>query len=157
MAVRAQQMAAAALAAAAIAMPAEGLRRWAYEDAKGVITTCWGSTKSVDPNHHYSLEECRARLDQDMQEAIGHVERCVPGLPEHQLAALADAVFNLGPDVVCNVKKSSVARLAQAGRVEEACDALLRWNKVKKAGMAIELPGLTKRRQRERDLCQGRG
>lgn len=151
-------MAAAVVAAAAIAVPAEGIRQWAYEDAgKGVLTVCYGSTTSVDPGRKYSLAECRARLDRDMNAAIAHVERCVPGLPEHQLAALGDAVYNLGPDVVCDTARSSVARLAQAGRVEEACDALLKWNKVKKAGMFIELPGLTKRRHHERDVCQGRG
>ena len=37
--------------------------------------------------------------------------------------------------------------------IKQACMELPRWNKAKIAGIAVTLPGLTKRREKERDLC----
>lgn len=145
----------AALAAAlAIAVPAEGLRRVAYHDPVGVLTVCYGATgEGVERGRLYSEAECRARLEADMLEAIRHVERCVPGLPWQQLAAWADAVYNLGPRIVCDTTTSTAARLLREGRRDEACLQLPRWNKARVAGVMVELPGLTKRRAREAELC----
>lgn len=144
----------AALAlAAAIAIPAEGLRQVAYHDPVGVLTVCYGATGDVDPRKVYSLDECRARLDADMLEAIGHVERCVPGLPVPMLAAWSDAVFNLGPKIVCDQRNSTAARLLAAGHRIEACHQLPRWDKARVAGVMVSLPGLTKRRAKEMRLC----
>ena len=144
----------AALAlAVGIAMPAEGLRQVAYHDPVGILTVCYGATGDVDPSRVYSLDECRARLDADMLEAIGHVERCVPGLPTPMLAAWADAVFNLGPRIVCDKSASTAARLLAAGHRIEACHQLPRWNKSQVAGVMVSLPGLTKRRAKEMRLC----
>ncbi len=83
--------------AVAIAAPAEGLRRMAYNDPVGIATICYGSTEGVQPGQQASLRDCHARLSADMLRAIEQVEECVPGLPEHMLAAWADAVFNIGP------------------------------------------------------------
>ena len=147
-----------ALAAAiAIAIPAEGLRQVAYRDPPGILTVCYGSTTDVRPGVVYSLAECRTRLDADMAAAVAQVEKCAPGLGENQLAAFADAVYNLGPKVACDTKNSTAARLLKAGQIAEACQQLPRWNKARVAGVLVELPGLTKRRERERVLCmQGR-
>ena len=41
-----EQEAAALAIATAIAMPAEGLRQWAYRDPVGLPTICFGSTKA---------------------------------------------------------------------------------------------------------------
>lgn len=147
-----RRLAAAAALATAIAIPAEGLRRVAYYDPPGVLTVCYGSTTDVRPGKVYSLAECRERLDRDMRAAVETVERCAPGLGENQLAAFADAVYNLGPRIVCG-PDSTAARLLKAGRIGEACAQLPRWNKAKVAGVMVELPGLTKRRERERVLC----
>jgi GH24 family phage-related lysozyme (muramidase) len=88
-----------------------------------------------------------------MQAAIVAVERCAPGLPPHQLAAFADAVYNLGPRLVCDTKASTAARKLQAGDVVGACNELPKWNKARVAGAMVALPGLTKRRAVERHLC----
>lgn len=143
----------AAALAIGIAIPAEGLRQVAYHDPPGVLTVCWGSTTNVEAGKTYSLAECRARLDADMQLAIEAVERCAPGLPEPALAAFADAVYNLGPRIVCDTKTSTAARLLKAGQIADACQQLPRWNKARVAGVMVTLPGLTKRRERERVLC----
>lgn len=147
------RVSAAAAAAALIAVPAEGLRQVAYRDPPGIWTVCWGSTTNVVPGRRYSLEECRARLDADMTAAVTAVERCRPGLPPSVLAAFSDAAFNLGPRIACDSTSSTAARLLAARRYAEACEQLPRWDKARIAGVMVALPGLTKRRQAERDLC----
>ncbi len=145
---------AAALAiAAAIAVPAEGLRQYAYYDPPGILTVCYGSTSNVIKGKLYSPDECKARLDKDMNEALDAVERCVPGLPVNVLAAFGDAVYNIGPKIVCDTGKSTAARLLKAGQITEACQQLPRWNKANFAGVMLPLPGLTKRRHAEMELC----
>jgi GH24 family phage-related lysozyme (muramidase) len=139
--------------AVAIAAPAEGLRRAAYHDPVGIVTICYGSTEQVAPGQTASLRDCHARLSADMLTAIEQVEECVPGLPEHMLAAWGDAAFNLGPRIVCDTKTSTAARLLRAGKLIEACEELPRWNKARVAGQLVPLPGLTARRERERQLC----
>ena len=144
---------AAAALATAITIPAEGLRQYAYRDPPGILTVCYGTTgKDVIAGRKYSLQECNAFLDRDMLKAVQTVEKCQPGLPENVLAAFSDAVYNLGPSVAC---ESTAARLLRSGKVIEACDQLPRWNKAKIAGVYVELPGLTKRREAERRLCRG--
>lgn len=143
---------AAAALATAIAIPAEGLRQYAYRDPPGILTVCFGSTTNVVAGRKYSLQECREFLDRDMLKAVQTVEKCHPGLPENVLAAFSDAVYNLGPSVAC---ESTAARLLRSGKVMDACDQLPRWNKAKVAGVYVELPGLTKRREAERRLCRG--
>ncbi|MDR2187006.1 MAG: lysozyme [Azonexus sp.] len=143
----------AAAIAIGLAIPAEGLRQVAYRDPPGILTVCYGSTRNVDPARTYSLAECRARLDADMRVAIEAVERCAPGLPEPVLAAFGDAVYNLGPGIVCDRAKSTAARLLAAGDVEAACRELPKWNKARVGGVMVSLPGLSKRRAAEMAVC----
>lgn len=143
----------AAALAALIAIPAEGLRQYAYYDPPGILTVCYGSTTDVEKGKRYSLEECKARLNADMLKAVGAVDRCVPGLPENVLAAFGDAAYNLGPAIACDPKRSTAARLLRQNQLEAACSQLPRWNKARVAGVMVELPGLTKRREAERQLC----
>lgn len=143
----------AALLATLIAVPAEGLRQFAYFDPPGILTVCYGSTGNVVAGRKYSLDECKARLTADMQTAINAVERCVPGLPVPVVAAFADATFNMGPTIACNRAQSTAARYLYQGKLVEACNQLPRWDKARVAGVMVTLPGLTKRRAAERDLC----
>lgn len=147
------RLAAAAALATAIAIPAEGLRQYAYYDPPGILTVCYGSTVNVVKGRKYSLEECRARLDSDMERAVQTVETCQPGLPENVLAAFADAVYNMGPTITCNTARSTAARYLAQGKYHAACEQLPRWNKARVIGLMVELPGLTKRRELERQLC----
>ena len=140
--------------AIALAAPAEGLYQVAYKDPVGVLTVCYGHTGSdIRRDKRYSIAECRALLDKDMLEAVDTVNACVPGLPDETLAAFADAAFNVGPKIACDQKRSTAARMLKAGDIKGACNQLPRWNKASVAGLMVELPGLTKRRAKERDLC----
>ena len=142
---------AAAALATAIAIPAEGLRQYAYRDPPGILTVCYGTTgKDVIAGRKYSLQECKAFLDRDMLKAVQTVEKCQPGLPENVLAAFADAVYNLGPSVAC---ESTAARLLRSGDISGACRQLPRWVFANMAGVNVKLPGLVKRRNAEMALC----
>ena len=138
--------------AIAIATGAEGLRQYAYRDPPGILTVCYGHTGDVG-RRRYSLEDCEALLSADMLEAVEQVEKCAPGLPAPVLAAFSDAVFNIGPKVACDTGNSTAARMLAAGDYQGACDQLVRWDKARVAGVMVSLPGLTKRRAKERDLC----
>jgi GH24 family phage-related lysozyme (muramidase) len=139
--------------AVGIAVPAEGIRQFAYYDPPGILTVCYGSTTNVVKGKKYSIAECKARLSNDMLAAVETVERCVPGLQEGPLAAFGDAVYNLGPTIACNTKQSTAARLLKVGDVEAACYQLPRWNKARVAGVLVPLPGLTNRRAVEQTVC----
>lgn len=146
---------AAALAiATAIAIPAEGLRRAWYVDPASIITVCYGHTGSdIDKTKVYSLNECKALLSKDMNHAVQAVDTCRPGLPVNVLAAFSDAAYNVGEHIACDTSKSTAARLLAAGDYRGACNQLLRWDKARVAGVLVPLPGLTKRREMERDVC----
>lgn len=148
---RSKRLSLAAAIATAIAIPAEGLRQVAYYDPPGILTVCYGTTgKDVIKGKRYSLDECRNLLERDMLAAIETVERCHPGLPDNVLAAFGDAVYNFGPTVACN---STASKYLDMGQINYACDQLLRWDKARVAGVMVSLPGLTKRREKERVLC----
>jgi len=140
--------------ATAIAVPAEGLRQKWYADPVGLPTVCFGHTgPDIVNTKTYSLDECKALLNKDMLHAINIVDNCVPGLPPQMLAAFGDAVFNAGPTIACNQSKSTAARYLAARDYRAACNELPRWDKARLAGVLVALPGLTKRREAEKQLC----
>lgn len=142
--------------AVAIAIPAEGIFQRAYRDPVGILTVCYGTTKDVKLGDYRTLAQCKALLDADMLKAIDTVQRCAKrDLSATQTAAFADAVYNIGPTIVCDTKRSTLARKLQAGDVVGACNELPRWDKASVAGVMVALPGLTKRREAERALCLG--
>ena len=148
---RIKRIKAAVAIAAALAVPAEGLRQYAYNDPRPgdpILTVCYGSTTQVEKGKRYSLEECKQRLDADMLEAVTAVERCHPNLPDNVLIAFADAVYNIGPKIAC---KSTASKYLSQGNYEAACNELPKWNK----SNGVVLNGLTKRRLEERDICLG--
>ena len=151
---RSKRISAAVAAATAIAIPAEGLRQFAYYDPPGVLTVCYGHTgNDFKKGVKYDMAQCKKWLDNDMLKAVLTVERCVPGLPDNVLAAFGDAVYNLGPKVACDRQRSTAARKLAAGDITGACNELPKWNKAKVAGVFIPLPGLTKRRNLEKEIC----
>lgn len=140
-------------AAAALAIPAEGLRQWAYRDPPGILTVCYGHTGNVDPARQYSVAECRALLDADMSTAVDAVLRCAPDAPDSVAVAFSDAVYNIGPTIACDRTNSTAARLLASKQWRQACEQLPRWDKARVGGQLVALPGLTKRRAAERAVC----
>ena len=139
--------------AAAIAVPAEGLRQYAYFDPPGILTVCYGSTSGVVAGKRYTLDECKARLDRDMLHAVEQVDRCAPNAPANVLAAFGDAAYNIGPRIACDTANSTAARKLQGQDWAGACRELPKWDKARIGGVLVPLPGLTKRRAKEMALC----
>jgi GH24 family phage-related lysozyme (muramidase) len=149
----AKQKAIALALATAIAVPAEGLRQYAYRDVTGLPTVCFGSTTGVKMGDFRTIPECKALLTKEMSDVISTVDSCRPGLPTTVLAAFADAAYNLGERIACDTTRSTAARYLARGDYARACRELPRWNRARVAGVSVELPGLTKRRNMEMELC----
>ena len=143
----------AVAAAIGIAIPMEGTVLKAYLDPVGLPTICMGSTKGVKMGDLRTLPECKALLTKEMTDVVIAVERCRPGLPPEVLAAMSDFAYNVGARAVCDPSFSTPARKLAAGDIAGACEALLPWNKARVAGVLVPLPGLTRRRHMEMELC----
>jgi lysozyme len=118
-----------------------------YRDIGGVLTYCDGATENAQAGRTYMPAECDAQLDRDLERHAAGVMACVHvPLTDGQKVAFVDAAYNIGVPAFCG---SSMARRANAGDLVGACDALLMWNR---ADGRVVL-GLTRRRQRERELC----
>ena len=148
-----QRLALATVAAAALAIPAEGIYTRVYKDPVGISTYCVGATTGVQANKQYALAECMSKLSADMSEAVQMVDRCAPDAPLSVLIAFSDAVFNLGPKIACDTKNSTAARHLAAKEWRQACNELPKWDKGVVGGKLVPLPGLTKRRLAEKETC----
>ncbi|NHZ83783.1 glycoside hydrolase family protein [Massilia sp. CCM 8695] len=125
----------------------EGLRQAAYLDPVGIPTICFGETKGVRLGQRATLAQCDAMLADSLAIANGAVDTCIRApLPDYRRAALVSFAYNVGQTSLCG---STLARKLNAGDVHGGCDELLRWDKAK----GVRLPGLTKRRQAERNMC----
>lgn len=126
----------------------EGLRQVAYLDPVGIPTACFGETKGIKMGMRFSRAECEGLLIDSLLEADSYVQKCVrlPDLPDYRHAALVSFTYNVGGTAFCN---STLVRKLNAGDIVGACNELPRWNRAK----GIALPGLTKRRNAERDMC----
>lgn len=129
----------------------------AYKDSGGVWTICKGHTKGVKKGDTATDEQCTAWLHQDMLLAAQAIDQCITyPLTSNQLAAFLDAVFNLGPKVVCG---STLQRKANSGDIKGACYELTQAANADGGhrGWSFDngefLPGLYKRRQAELAIC----
>jgi lysozyme len=131
---------------------AEGLRTVAYRDPVGIPTVCFGETvhpegRPVRIGDTATVEQCEARLMARVKEFGDGIDECVAKpLPASRKAAYTSLAYNIGLPAFC---KSTLVRKEKAGDIKGACDEIARWNKAK----GVELPGLTKRRAVERELC----
>jgi len=150
MANRLQKGSAAAAMAVALVGSFEGLRQHAYPDpaTQGQPwTICYGSTNGVKPGDYKTVEQCKALLSLELQTYAKGIEQCVTApLPDARFVALTSFAYNVGVGAAC---KSSVVRLINQGKTAEGCESLLKWNRA--AGVVF--PGLTRRRQKERQFC----
>lgn len=125
----------------------EGVELRAYRDIVGIPTVCYGETLGVQMGQTFTKAECDAQLARRVVQFAGEIATCLPpGLPPETAAAFVSAAYNIGSRAFC---RSSMSRRSLAGNLRGACDALLMWNK---AGGRV-IPGLTNRRNAERELC----
>lgn len=139
--------------AAAIALPlvagAEGLRTVAYRDPVGIPTICFGETRGVHMGDRATVDQCKALLADRLAGFEAEVRACLGAapIPDASIAAFTSFAYNVGTPKFC---ASTIAAKARVGDLAGACDQLPRWDR---AG-GVPLPGLTKRRKEERDLCR---
>jgi lysozyme len=129
----------------------EGYSSMPYLDPIGVPTVCYGHTGGDVKvgGRARSLQECRILLNSDLQRSWDAVDQYVTiSLEPWTRAALASFVYNVGAD---SFATSKLLKLLNQGRITEACNELLKWNR---AGN-LYLSGLTRRREAERRLCLG--
>jgi len=131
----------------------EGLRLEAYlPTPDDVWTIGYGHTKRVTKGQKITASQAEAFLRQD----LAWVEKCINthvkvGITQNQFDALASLIYNIGEG---NFVGSSVLRWLNSGNIKEAADSFVLWNKQrnKKTGKLEVLDGLTKRRQKEKEL-----
>ena len=89
------------------------------------------------------------RAVRDVTKFEGSVKRCVV-VPLHQYEydAYVSLAYNIGPSAFCS---STLVKLLNQQRYDEACAQVLRWNRFQ--GQVNQ--GLTNRRQREYQQCMG--
>lgn len=154
-----RKAAAACAIAVACAAPFEGLRTLAYRDPVGIPTICFGSIRGVKMGDKKTPEECTAMLNSEMLEYSTKIEQCLPeglynDMPENMIGAYSSAAYNVGIRLVCDPKFSTLARRLHSGSATvDDCKELLKWDKARIAGQLVSLPGLTRRRQAEYELC----
>lgn len=125
----------------------EGLRLKAYLDTGGVWTIGYGHTgPDVKPGLVITLDKAEALLKQDVQTAEAAVNKLVKvSLSQNQFDALCSFTYNVGES---QFSTSTLLRLLNAGRYDEAKDQFKRWNKDN--GKVVQ--GLINRRAKEEEL-----
>ncbi|WP_442786292.1 lysozyme [Leptothoe sp. PORK10 BA2] len=127
----------------------EGLRLKAYQDAVGVWTIGYGTTRGVKPGQEITEAQAEAlikndlaRFEQDVNQAVR-----VP-INDNQFAALVSFTYNVGSGAM---RSSTLLRKLNNRDITGAADEFPRWNR---AGGRV-LAGLTRRRNAERALFLG--
>ena len=130
----------------------EGYREAAYIPVPGDVPTIgYGSTKDVRMGDKTTPVRSLVRLLDEVDTVYAQgVRSCITApVYQHEFAAYVSLTYNIGVKAFCN---SSVAKRANAGDYQGACDAILMWNK---AGGKV-LRGLENRRKEEKRICEGK-
>lgn len=128
----------------------EGYRGEAYRPlAEDVPTIGFGTTEGVEMGDRITPERALVRLLNDANKFERAVKRCAPvPMYQHEFDAYVSLTYNIGEGAFC---KSTLVRLLNQQKYEEACQQILRWDRFN----GRPLPGLTKRRQEEFKKCSG--
>lgn len=124
----------------------EGCKLKAYKCPADVWTIGYGHTDGVKEGDEITQQEADRLLASDVELFTSGVQRLVSSdISRNQLGALTSFAFNVG---LGNLRHSTLLKLVNAEDFAGAADQFLRWNK---AGGKV-LPGLTRRREAERQL-----
>lgn len=124
-----------------------------YLDMVGVATACDGLTGAgIKIGKNFTEAQCATMLESRLAETSTYVMQCTPGLSlaiprrDHVRFAAVSLAYNVGWPTYC---KSTMRRQINAGQIAASCESLTWFNK---AGGRV-VPGLVKRRGRERAFC----
>lgn len=125
----------------------EGCRLQAYKDVRGILTIGYGQTADwITPDTLLTQEQADALLKQSLSALENSVTNAVTvSISDNQFSALVCFAYNVG---ITALLGSTLLRELNAGEYENAADQFLRWNK----SGGVVYPGLTKRRELEREL-----
>ena len=128
----------------------EALALTTYKDSKGVLTIGVGHTAAAGgfaprPGNRMTIEQAIALFASDLAKFERRVEKSVGILAAHQNDALVSFDFNTGA-----IDGGSIDEKIKAHDFNAAMDALQQY---KKSG-GVVLPGLVKRRTRERAMFE---
>ncbi len=132
----------------------EGFSEQAYLDTDGTPVIGYGLSRingqSVQLGDRISQAEADAALRAELQTIKQQIYSTVnQELTEGQLSALASLSYNVGFEPI---KTSTLVRKINAGDYQGAANEFLRWDKANVRGALVQLPGLSRRRQAERQL-----
>ena len=133
----------------------EGFSSKAYDDGVGVWTIGWGTTRyedgrKVKRGDSISVEKAMELFMHDLAQFEKAVRDSVKvPLTQNQYDALVSFTYNVG---IGALQGSTALRKLNSGDYKGAANALLSWNKGRVNGKLVELKGLTRRRNAERDL-----
>ena len=132
----------------------EGCELRSYQDAVDVWTVGYGHTKDVKPGQMITKEEAEEMLIEELTEYCSYVETAVEvPLHQNQFDALVSWTYNLGPT---NLNSSTMLKKLNAGKYEEVPNQIKRWNKATVDGERKVLAGLTRRREAEALMFEGK-
>lgn len=118
----------------------------AYLDPVNIWTIGWGFTEGVYEGMTMTIPEAEERLKQELGKyEIPVIDGVKVDLNDNQFSALVSFCYNVGPRALF---ESTLLRLLNQGKYQEAADQFLRWDKAE--GQVLE--GLSRRRRAERSL-----
>lgn len=114
-----------------------------------VPTACYGETgPHIQRGMTFTKEECLSMLDAQVARKWSELDACITrDLTNPQMVALLSWAYNVGTRAAC--RSTLVSKLNEGEPPYAWCRELLRWNRAN----GKVLPGLTKRRQAEFNLC----
>lgn len=132
----------------------EGFESRAYIDTDGTPVIGYGLSrvagKPVRVGDRISPQQADLALNNHLQEIYRELDRIVKvRLSDRQLGALASIAFNVGTNAI---ERSTLIEKINHRDYVGAADEFLRWDKANVNGRLLQLPGLTRRRQAERQL-----
>lgn len=130
----------------------EGTVYQTYRDTGGILSACRGHTgPELRPGQQFTDAQCDDLQYADMLKHAGDLQCVKVPLNDNQKAAFLSFTYNVGGPKFCG---STLVRKLNAGDYRGACNELLNWTKGQdRNGHLVQLPGLVKRRQEEREIC----
>ena len=147
------RIAAGAIAVSAASLVAiatyEGYRGDAYKDSVGVPTIGYGETAGVKIGDKTTPERALVQLLESTEKHADAIRQCIHvPLYQHEFDAYVSLSYQIGAGAFC---RSTLIKKLNKGDYTGACNELDKW--VYAGGK--KLPGIVKRRQKEKETCLG--
>lgn len=127
----------------------EGYRGNAYKDSVGVPTIGYGETAGVKIGDKTTPERALVQLLASTEKHADAIRACIRvPLYQHEFDAYVSLSYQIGAGAFC---RSTLIKKLNKGDYTGACNELDKW--VYADGK--KLPGIVKRRQKEKEMCLG--